>query len=301
MILKHQLPAFEKLLAVGRACFGMSRLTCSIKPRTNTMIIGPSGSGKTHLARAVAEELGAGAAYLNISVSEWILLGCSERGAQNTWPMVCDFLLRHHSSDGLVIFIDELDKISGDSSWNQHLRNELFQLLDFQVPTGIQNDDEYDAEARSKAESILKNRTLILAAGAFQHLWHTISKPIMGFGRHSGDGDLPIEKTNLSRLIQTLPAELVLRFRSDLVVLPQLTESDYHRMLDQAAGEVPHYLRTTFLRLGRERIPGAVECGQGCRFVEELLLDTVIEERSLLQIVDKPPREPEKEGPNDSP
>jgi len=97
--------------------------------------------------------------------------------------------------------------------------------------------------------------------------------------------------------VETLPRELVNRFRSDLVVLPQLVETDYSRMLEQAAEGVPAYLRKTFLRLGYQRIPGAVMCRQGCRFVEELLLDTLIEERSLLLTVDNLVQEPNNSEP----
>lgn len=286
MILDYQIPSFEKLLALARACFGTSRRVLgSLRPRTNTLLIGPSGSGKTHLARTVANELGA--AFLTVTVSEWILLGCTERGSKNTWPMIFDLLLENYNSDGVVILIDEIDKISYNTSWNQHVRNELHTFCDFQIPMGIKHGDTDPSLAvRQKAEAVLKNRTLILGAGAFQHLWERSSKPNIGFGAGRGDDIRQKEQTNLTHLVETLPRELVNRFRSDLIVLPQLVEADYKRMLEQSAVEVPAYLRETFLRLGYQRIPGALMCQQGCRFVEELVMDTIMEERSMLKSVE---------------
>jgi len=58
MILDYQRPAFEKLLAWARLLW-LVQTQAVHRPRTNTLIIGPSGSGKTHLARAVANKLGA--------------------------------------------------------------------------------------------------------------------------------------------------------------------------------------------------------------------------------------------------
>jgi len=52
-------------------------------------------------------------------------------------------------------------------------------------------------------------------------------------------------------------------------------------MLEQAASDVPVYLRATFLTLGRKRLSEAARQQQGCRFLEELMLDTVLEERRL--------------------
>jgi hypothetical protein len=140
---------------------------------------------------------------------------------------------------------------------------------------------------------MLKNRTLILGAGAFQKsLWECSSKPSIGFCVDGVRGNKPKEQVNLT-LRETLPTELVNRFRATPVVLPQLIEIDYRRMLEQTAEGVPAYLRKTFLRLGYERISDAVVYRQGCRFVEELLIDTMIEERSLLQVVDNIVHEPE--------
>ena len=70
-ILDHQRAAFDKLVAIGKACFAIDRRKLTLRPRTNTLIIGPSGSGKTYLARELARELEV--PLLHISISEWIL------------------------------------------------------------------------------------------------------------------------------------------------------------------------------------------------------------------------------------
>lgn len=282
MIYDYQKPAFEKLLAVAKACFAVQRQTLPIRVRTNTMIIGSSGTGKTHLAHAVATELGA--EFLSVSVADWILLGCSGRGGSPTWPLIARFLRRNAKKTGLVIFVDEIDKIGGQSTWETFLRTEIYSLLDFKIPTGLNDGDDniLTADELAQAQDVFSNRTLILAAGAFQGIWENRSRPSLGFGAMDAGND----ETNLSHLAATLPREVTNRFRSQLIVLPQLRECDYRRMLEQSAEKIPVYFRETFLRLGYTRIPGAVACRQGCRFLEELMLDTIIEERSLLQMME---------------
>jgi len=287
VVLDHQKAAFDKLLAVGRACFAINKHDLPIRPRSNTLIVGPSGSGKSMLARAVSEEIiGEPKAFLGIGVADWILLGCTQRGAVPTWPMICRFLIKHANSEGVVIFLDEIDKIAGATSWESFLRTEIFLLLDNHIPFGIRSNDSDDDDDKTGepqinekslaiAQQTLATKTLILGAGAFQHLWDNRAKPSLGFGGQNA----PQEPTNLNHLAATLPRELTNRFRAELVVLPQLVESDYRRMLQQVAESIPDALRHTFCKMGEQRIPEAVACCQGCRFVEELLLDVVIAER----------------------
>jgi SpoVK/Ycf46/Vps4 family AAA+-type ATPase len=279
LILAHQRPAYDRLVAVGRACLSIQRQTLPLRPRTNSLIVGPSGSGKTFLARAVAQELGLD--FLSLSVGDWILLGCSGRGGSPTWPLILQFLLRNKSAPGCVVFLDEIDKVSGNhSTWERFLRAEAFRLLDFQLPTGLNDEDgdTVDDGDRLIAQEVLSNRTLIVSAGAFQHLWEKRARPALGFGKP----EVSLENPTLDDLAQTLPRELVNRFRAEILVLPPLVEADYRAMLGATAEKVPAYLRKTFLRLGRERIGRAAANHQGCRFLEEVLLDTILCEREQL-------------------
>lgn len=273
-IFGHQASAYEKLLRTGRACFAMAKHGLPIRPRCNSLIVGPTGTGKSFLARALASALKV--PILPINLGEWVLIGCSQRGARNTWPLIFDFLVRHSNKPGTVIFIDELDKLSGHTAWEVFLRNELFQLLDLLIPVGIMkddDDDEPDEEKIKKAQMTLATKTLIVGAGAFQDLWDESVRPSLGFGERS----LSVEPTGLTQISKTLPAELTNRFRSDLIVLPNLAEADYVRMLSEMAAKIPLELRPTFLKMGTARIPEAVKCRQGCRFLEELIVDVVVE------------------------
>ena len=297
MILEHQRAAFEKLVSVGSACFSSQRKTLPIKLRTNTLLIGPSGSGKSHLARAAAKALGA--ECLVLSAAEWILLGCSARGGAATWPLIHEFLSNNYKAEGVVIFLDEIDKIGGggigglargDSSWDNHLRTEVYTLLDFSLPVGLRDEEGNDLDdSLERPQEVLSNRCFIIAAGAFQDLWDRRSRPTLGFGENTATADEPVD---LTHLLEALPVELTNRFRSGLVVLPQLVESDYRRILEMVGAEVPHYLRDTFMRLGYRRIPEALACRQGCRFAEELLLDTIMQERHAMRDNTSPETEP---------
>jgi len=277
LILDHQRAAFNELLAIGRACFAINWKEMPLRPRTNTLVIGPSGSGKTFLARELARELDV--PFLHIAVSEWIPLGSSERGSKQTWPVIFNFLRKNSTKPGVIIFLDELDKLFGETTWIRYLQTECYGLLDLQPPSSC-DDEEEGSPAHIKVTTMLQTRTLIVGAGAFQHLWDRPPKPALGFG---AEAPKPV-RADLSRLAHTLPREFVNRFRSRLVVLPQLEEGDYRRMLKQTAPLVPLYLRNTFSRIGAERIHEAVRCRQGCRFVEEVLLDTLIAERAAVSV-----------------
>ena len=279
-ILDHQKQAFEKLVAVGNACFGIQRHTLPVWPRTNSLIIGCSGSGKSFLAREVAQELGVKSILL--STSEWMLLGAGNKGAVITWPSIVRFLYENRNSRGVVIFLDEIDKIAGESSWESFLRTEIFRLLDLAIPAGLTDDlTEFSDSEIEAASEVLINRALIIAAGAFQAIWENRIKPSVGFVNQIHTEPAP----SLSALAQYIPRELGNRFRSDLIVLPILGECDYRSMLETTAKKVPSYLRDTFLLLGWDRIAEAVRQQQGCRFLEELMLDTILREREAVKMI----------------
>ena len=56
-------------------------------------------------------------------------------------------------------------------------------------------------------------------------------------------------------------------------------------MLESTAEKVPSYLRDTFLLLGWDRIVEAARQQQGCRFLEELMLDTILREREAIKLI----------------
>lgn len=263
-------------MEVGSACFAMARQELGILPRTNTLIVGPTGSGKTFLAQKVAAELGV--PFYGLSISDWIPLGASQRGAATTWPSICNFLIRNHDQTGVVIFVDELCKI-GTSAWDTYLSVELYRLLDLNVSTDLlgEFEEKFSDEERAKALDVLRNRAYLIGGGAFQDIWESAG-PSIGFSGISQPPEL-----SLGRLAKILPRELVNRFRSSIITLPALSVADYSSMLETAIGTVPAYLRNRFGHLGRERIAEASRQQQGVRFLEELMLDTIIAERRVMR------------------
>jgi len=291
-ILGHQRSIFEKLTAIGRACFSIQRHTLPTRIRTNTLIVGPTGTGKTFLAEAVAKELEV--PFLPLALSNWVILCGTDRGAQTTWVAIADFLYKNRKAPGVIIFLDEIDKHRRPtSSWDQQAQVESFLLLDGRIPRFLKDEDGdlLREEKLSIIQNVLANRTYIIAAGAFQHLWENHAQPPIGFGETSGDARLPTP----DELAQTLPREIVNRFSRALQILEPLHEADYESMLTAIAPRVPHYLRETFLRIGREGVGAAMSMQQGCRFIEDVMLQTILSERASLQIVQLEFQDNEKE------
>ncbi|MCB1133513.1 MAG: AAA family ATPase, partial [Verrucomicrobiae bacterium] len=115
LVLPHQAEAFERICAVARAVLNTNHSELPIKIRPSLFVTGPSGSGKSYLARAVAESMGL--PLLSVSISEWVLISSTRRGAASTWPSICRFLASPAARDGCVIFTDELDKLRGHGGY----------------------------------------------------------------------------------------------------------------------------------------------------------------------------------------
>ena len=277
-IYHYQKPIFNDLCAIARACLYVTNPAIGLKLRTSFLLLGPSGCGKTFLANAIADEMQV--PYFPISVSDWILLGCSNRGGTATWPAIFEFLERSKYEQGAIIYIDELDKCYHESPWNSFLRSEIFSLCDRRVQKNI-NDLDGDRVCASRIEAareFLATKTIILAGAAFQSLWEDRGRPSVGFLPSPASGDLP----ELPDLVRILPRELINRFASEIFVLPELTAPDYREMLEGMAGQVAEAWRPRFLELGRSRIEQAVRHKKGARFLEEVLLAAIVAERGSL-------------------
>ena len=174
-----------------------------------------------------------------------------------------------------MIFLDEIDKLDGTGDWCQHLRVEVFRLLDLIVPPDLidENDRKIDPMIFSKVSEFLKHRTFLIAAGAFQSLWEAGNKQIGGFGRESIP-DAPTPEL----LSHHLHTELINRFRTDIVVLEPLGIADYESMLLASTEKMPPHLQERFLLMGERRIDDARRNKQGVRFLEELLADVIAED-----------------------
>lgn len=289
------------MCAVARACLYVDRKSFQgLKLRSCFFLIGPSGSGKTYLASALADEMGV--PFCSLSVSDWIVLGGTNRGSSTTWPTILRFINKSKSAGGAIIFIDELDKAKDESNWNSFLRSEIFSLCDARLPFGIQDPDaDYDNnESLEETADFLKHRTMIIGGAAFQHIWDTRSAPTMGFNAtHAQHAD-----PELPELTKFLQRELVNRFSSTMFVLPQLCRDDYRIMVETMTPIIPDLWRKRFYDLGIAGLERAVAHQKGARYLEEILLNAIVEERVFLTsmvppvaTVDNPQNEPE--GPND--
>ena len=282
-ILPFQKPVFDRLCAVARACLYVNRRQFSVlKLRACFWLLGPTGSGKTFLAKALAREMGV--PFLPIAVSDWIILGGTNKGSSTTWPNILDFLNGNQQAQGAVIFIDELDKCRDESNWNSCLRSEIFSLCDARIPLGIKDSEEseYSDSALKDAQDFLQNRVMILGGAAFQELWENESGNSIGFNPEPQAEPQEKSQPELPELAEILPRELINRFSSETFILPKLKENDYCDMLESMTPHVPETWRERFVDVGLSRLEQAVRHQKGVRFLEEVLLTAVVEERSAL-------------------
>lgn len=278
LILPYQKPVFDRLCAVARACLYVNRSQFSaLRFRACFWLIGPTGSGKTFLASALAREMQV--PFLSVSVSDWIILGGTNRGSCTTWPTILNFLVINRQKRGAIIFIDELDKCREESNWNSFLRSEIFSLCDSRIPLGINDLDlGSDDDVIAEGGVFLRDKVMILGGAAFQEIWDGRSSRSLGFN----PAPQALSQLELTDLTRTLPRELINRFSSEIFVLPQISESDYRIMVETMAEHVPDTWRKRFLELGLSRIEQAVKHQKGARFLEEVLLSAVVEERAAL-------------------
>ena len=276
LIYTYQQAAFDRICAIARAFINTNFERLPIKPRGNLFLVAPSGSGKTHLAHAVASSMNL--EFMPISVSEWVVMGASQRSASATWPAIWKFLYHSAKKEGCLIFLDELDKIGRHSQgdWIRFQTTEVFSLLDRRIPRNLNDSygDKISDKGISDAEAVLNTKTIILAGGAFQEFWDTPSA--IGFGTMP---ETPVQVPDLKCLSEYIPHELSRRFSSQLVTLPQLQEVDYIDMLDRILPTLPEHWRNRFDKLARAGIPEATRLAQGPRFFEEILLEAVVQER----------------------
>lgn len=279
IILPFQRALFERMCAIARGCLNVDRSAFkSVRVRNAFLLLGRTGCGKTYLATALARELQV--PLLSLSTSDWILLGGVNRGSTATWPAIFEFLERSMQARGAILYIDELDKCYHDTHWNAFLRSEIFSLCDTRIPLGLNDlDGAPISQSRLlKVAEYLRDKTLILAGAAFQHLWDQKSRSTMGFLPTHPDAGLP----ELPELAKTLPRELINRFSSEIFVLPELQKGDYQEMVKTMADTIPDIWRSRFLELGLARVDQAVSHQKGVRYVEEILLAAIVEERGNL-------------------
>lgn len=278
IVYPHQQQAFSALRDTAETFFSQEWRSLRLQPRFTRLVVGPSGSGKTHLIRTLADELGV--PLYSIGTTNWLPMGCSERGSRPTWLDIARFIRDH---DRGIIFLDELDKLSFPSSWMTYLRIEMYSLLDSKVPDNlriISEDDEEDAPEDyplrvAVTARALRQNYMVVGGGAFQSLWGA-RKVSLGFGAtpHRPQGTL-----NHSQISAVIPIELGNRFTSPVLSISPLVAADYEAMLSCALQQLPKDVGQEVTKCAEESLSQAVEYGLGCRWIEQLLLAASIQLR----------------------
>lgn len=248
----------------------------AIRARTHCLIAGPSGAGKSHLIRHLASVMQL--PLWESCVCSWIPMG--GRGSP-TWPQLAAWIDSH--SEG-IIFLDELDKLDGTGEWTQCIRLEIHDLLDSRVPHGFriaeeslsesiwEKSDDREDEARNRVGIRLRNRLMIVGAGAWQSAW-TGNLTRIGY-QNSGQSD-----PSRQQMLGQISAEILQRFRSDVLLLDPLKESDYRLMAGSIGQTLPDLIRGAFTKLVGPAIPRALEGQLGMRIFEEIMADAMLSVR----------------------
>ncbi len=208
--LREKLEAFWALKQSARRVGGYD-------PRPIPLIVGPSGSGKSALVRSFAANNKL--ALRDFNVGTWIITG--SRTDPQSLVEIADFVRRNERG---VLFIDEVDKLSGTSDWVRSLQQEIFALLDGRTDSFV----EWDAEIRAKFE----RNFFLVGAGTWQNLYAR-SQRAAGFMTPS-EADWSIDLTAQS----AIPEELLMRFNADVLYLEPLGIEEFSQRIANIVDEV---------------------------------------------------------------
>ncbi len=267
----HQLDVYATLRETAETFFSGQWRSLRLQPRFARLVVGPSGSGKTHVMRILADDIGV--PLFSVGTTNWLPMGCSERGSRPTWLDIARFI---RSNCRGIIFLDELDKLAYPTSWMTYIRVELFSCLDGKVPDNLRivhEDDEEDEPPDftlrvATTASALRKNFLVVGGGAFQSLW-TAGKGSVGFGAIP---DRPKCSLNHSQIAAVIPVELGNRFASPVLSISTLVATDYEAMLACALRQLPQEFHEEVKKCAKQTLDQAVEHGLGCRWIEQLLL-----------------------------
>ena len=286
----HQEQAFSALYKTGCVFFRKNWQQLPVRPRFARFLAGPTGTGKSYIVRALARSFEV--PLLEIGASNWMPLGSQSRGANPTWVDIATLIRRKGRG---IIFLDELDKIDGRSSWMQHIRVEIFSLLDLRLPDTLSLVPPEEAEAlqepiiRERLRRRLGGGFWIIGAGAFQDFQENSRQQPLGF--NVSENVAPSLSQN--DMAKVIPREIVNRFSAPVLNLPLLRETDYRLMLEQVQARSPVALQPLIATIGRETLPSAVVSQSGCRWLEEVMLETLIRSLSLPPLGNAAPLDPQ--------
>jgi len=276
-----QARALESLRPILKLATGGTRSSLPLNPRTTSLIIGPSGSGKSHLVRTLAHE--AGLPFWETNMANWIVMGA--RNGNSTLASLIRWIQEIKSG---VIFLDELDKLSGSGEWTNSIRLEVHDLIDARVPDGaidVSGTTPYeelnDASDKTVRKSMIKvivqeklrNHFLIVGAGTCQGAWQGKRRQIGFQAEASSTG--PIDR---KQILNSIAPEILQRFREEILFLEPLTQADYMQVLIGVIKVLPPHQHVRFAELCLPAINVALGKGLGMRIFEEVYTTLCTEE-----------------------
>lgn len=278
-VFSHQAAAYEELLIRAQTFFAGHWRQLPIKTRWHSLVIGPTGSGKTTLAAMLAAAVDA--EPLRIGAPSWIPSGAHNRACAETLTVIADHVSTHQRT---LLFVDELEKLHFDTSWNSYIFCELYDILDGRWPAGIRGGESSTLQVDGEGTLTLSQRntltekmmasTFILAAATFQDFYEERSARSIGF-----HGDAEVQGVSLGptydTLTKKLPRELLNRFHSTHVLLPELSPVHYQQIAEEAEKTLPQWIQSAFHEAAAIRMKHAIAAKAGCRFVEEALMDAL--------------------------
>lgn len=230
-------------------------------PRLVPLLVGPTGSGKSWLIKRLGRELGV--PVLRIAVGEWIPAGARLGSDQYAMHRILEFVTNNPRG---ILHIDEVDKLIrvGAQEWQTAICQEAFAVID-RVP--VIGRQPWTDETRQK----LREHILLIGSGTWQQIW---AKRNIGFiPGNTSDDDANDIRRRIVRL-NIIPPEILQRFSGRLLILPPYTASDFSdilQCLNQSNALHPPVTITPSL------LSDAVASGRNMRFVEDLLVEHLIE------------------------
>ncbi len=214
---------FDHTLLTRSQIEGLARLECNwaitqageyvagTGARPIPLIVGPSGSGKTRLVEHFADSISV--PVLKLSSGNWSPSG--SRVTPCTHETIRDFVSPNARG---IVFIDEVDKFTGEQDYYRSVQIEVFAILDG-------NLDGFAGWSEEERERF-RRRFLIVGAGTWQDMFRANQRSV---GFTSGPnasvdavGD-PIDLRNQT----AIPEELLNRFNARLIHLLPPTAEDF--------------------------------------------------------------------------
>jgi len=284
---KAQKLALKSLtMAYGVSLRAKNLKNVAVAPRTHCLLVAPSGSGKTFLSKALAAQLGL--PFFSVNVSSWLLVGSKTESVNTTLVQLASFILSNKEG---VIYLDELDKVDGNSDWTNHLRLEIHNLLDGQMGQEVRDGLQQllqqpisDKDLNSLNQS-LKSNFFIIAGGTWQDYWENQGGSALGF-----NAQVETKALNKAELIKSITPELLQRFQQDLVVLPPLSQEDFLDLANQLGEQIlnskdpnAERVREKFLHAVQAGAEQAVKHKIGMRFLEECMTSALKVEKVVVE------------------